>query len=49
MPFVVLVARKREEKGRAIESVFFAKLSELFGRGLFAENRDCRIAWDEFD
>jgi hypothetical protein len=41
--------RKREEERRPIETVLFAKLGELFGRGLFAENGYCRIAWDEFD
>src|SRR5689334_11225413 len=36
----VVVAWKREEERRTIESVLFAKLRVLFGSRLFAENCD---------
>ena len=49
MPLVVVVAWKREEEGRTIEPVLLAELRELFGSCLLAENRDGRIAGDEFD
>jgi hypothetical protein len=44
-----VVAWEGEEERRAIEAMPLAKLSELFGSGLFAENGDSRITGDEFD
>jgi hypothetical protein len=49
MSLVVRIAWEREEEGRSIETVLFAELRKLFGRGLFAENGDSRIARHEFD
>jgi hypothetical protein len=49
MAFALFVLWKREEEGWTIESVFFAKLLELFGSGLIAKDGDGRIAGDELD
>ena len=38
MPGATRVAREREEKGWAVESVFLAKLFELLGCCLFTED-----------
>ena len=45
----VVVAWKREEEGRAIETVLFAKLRVLFGSCLFAEYRNGWVTRDKFN
>src|SRR5215470_8638291 len=46
---IIRVAWEREEEGRTIEAVLFAKLCKLFRRRLFAEHGDSRITGDKFD
>src|SRR5215213_128038 len=46
---IVVVAWKREEEGRTIETVLLAKLCKLFRRCLFAEHSDSRITGNELD
>ena len=49
MPLAIVVTWKREEKRRTIKPVLLAELRELFRSRLLAENRDSRVAGDEFD
>ena len=49
MSLIVVVAWKREEERRPIETVLLAKLCKLFRRRLLAEHGNSRITGNEFD
>jgi len=44
-----LIRGNSKKESRPVETVLRAKLRELFGRGLFAEHGDGRIAGHKFD
>src|SRR5437762_2002124 len=49
MLLALLVSGKSKKEGRPIEAVPGAELRKLFGRGLFTEDSNCRIAGNQLD